>query len=562
VISQGFYHQSWQDHTTVVLRKPGKSSYSAPNAYRPITLYSTLGKVLTAIMAEALTYVTEQFQLLPANHFGGRPQRSTSEALHYLTSSIKNVWQQKRVLSVLLLDISGTFPDAVTLQLLKNLRARQVPTAIVDFVSLMLKSRCTRLSFDNYTSEWIGLDNGIGQGDPMSMILYLFYSAGLLEVVKKNARGGETEDSEAWVDNTALFVATKSEKEGARRLVDIMEREGGAFDWSAQHNSKFDVPKFAYMCFTRRPKGTNRLVIKLRGKDIAPVAFHKHLGVVLDQALRWHQQADAAIAKATKWILLFQQLANTWRGMRLEQMRQLYMAVAVPKALYAADVWITPPSKADIRANRLCAEARNNAEVGHTLNHRSIQEHRHGCTQRPLIHPTYGTPSQQDMPPSDSMSCSYPRKSPAFQECTTGGKTTCGHTQLPAPQTIQQIPRCQSMQSGNPTKHGASPMGTHPVLCVNCRKQGTSSRGRYGREEGRHVDGVLRWIAGERGSGSGGGDIQGEIKDCTCKILGKESKHMVFEVEAVGVTMGAHMVLKHGKCRVVQHYTLLTPDGE
>jgi hypothetical protein len=68
-----------------------------------------------------------------------------------------------------------------------------------------------------------------------------------LEVVKKNARGGETEDLEAWVDNTALFVVTKEEKEGARRLTDIMERDGGTFEWSARHNSKFDVPKFAYM---------------------------------------------------------------------------------------------------------------------------------------------------------------------------------------------------------------------------------------------------------------------------------------------------------------------------
>jgi hypothetical protein len=86
-------------------------------------------------------------------------------------------------------------------------------------------------------------------------------------------------------------------------------------------------------------------MINPRGKEIAPVKSHKHLGIVLDQALQWHKQANTAIAKATKWILLFCRLANTWRGMRPEQMRWLYMAVAVPKALYAADVWITPPSR-------------------------------------------------------------------------------------------------------------------------------------------------------------------------------------------------------------------------
>ncbi|KAA1478292.1 hypothetical protein DENSPDRAFT_748331, partial [Dentipellis sp. KUC8613] len=40
------YPSEWKDSTTVVLRKPGKSDYSLPGAYRPIALIRTISKIL------------------------------------------------------------------------------------------------------------------------------------------------------------------------------------------------------------------------------------------------------------------------------------------------------------------------------------------------------------------------------------------------------------------------------------------------------------------------------------------------------------------------------------
>jgi hypothetical protein len=48
----------------------------------------------------------------------------------------------------------------------------------------MLTGCKTRLKFDDYTSEWFDINNGIGQGDPLSMIVYLFYNADLLNIAK------------------------------------------------------------------------------------------------------------------------------------------------------------------------------------------------------------------------------------------------------------------------------------------------------------------------------------------------------------------------------------------
>jgi hypothetical protein len=106
-------YKLWKSFTMVVLHKPGKPRYNMPKACRPITLLNTMWKVLTAMVAELLTHVTEKYQLLLANHFGGRLGCSTTNAMHLLMHSIKTTWRAGKVTVVLFLDIEGVFPNAV-----------------------------------------------------------------------------------------------------------------------------------------------------------------------------------------------------------------------------------------------------------------------------------------------------------------------------------------------------------------------------------------------------------------------------------------------------------------
>jgi hypothetical protein len=94
MLELNIYYDPWREFTTIVLRKPGKPSYETPKAYRPIALICTLAKVLTSIVADNLSQLVEQHRLLPKNHFGGRPGRSTADAVHY---KICTAWRSNRV---------------------------------------------------------------------------------------------------------------------------------------------------------------------------------------------------------------------------------------------------------------------------------------------------------------------------------------------------------------------------------------------------------------------------------------------------------------------------------
>jgi hypothetical protein len=207
-----------------------------PKTFRPIALLNTMWKVLMAIVADHMSFLTEKHQLLPPHHFSGRPGCTTTNAMHLLTLRIKAAWHKGKVAAVLFLNVEGTFPNAVPEWLVHNLRKRGIPKKYADFVLNMSSNRKTKLKFDGYTLDNISIQNGIGQGDPLSMALYQFYNADLLDIPSNN-----NEESMAYVDDTLMLAVADSFAEAYAILADMMGREGGVADWSTSHNSRLDV---------------------------------------------------------------------------------------------------------------------------------------------------------------------------------------------------------------------------------------------------------------------------------------------------------------------------------
>jgi len=336
-------YKPWKTFTTVVLRKPGKPRYDVPKAYRPIALLNTMWKVLTAIIADQLTFVTEKHRLLPDNHFGGRPGRTTTDAMHLIAETIKSLWRAGKVTAVLFLDI-GAFPNAVPSRLEHNLLKRGVPRKIVTFVHNMLQDRVTTLKFDRYMSDPIQVDNGIGQGDPLSMILYQFYNADLLDIPKR-----KEESATAFVDDATMIATADTFPKAHEMLVNMMTRPGGIVEWSTIHNSPLEYSKLALVDFAHSCSPKERVPLQLLQKEITPSASAKYLGVIFDQNLNWKAQQAYAVGKGTAWTSQIKRLTRTTWGLTPGGARKLYISVAIPRILYAIDVWCPLPCSTAVR---------------------------------------------------------------------------------------------------------------------------------------------------------------------------------------------------------------------
>ena len=213
-IQTGYLPQQWKIARIVPLRKPNKPDYSQPKAYRPISLLSTLGKLLEAVLAERLSYLDETYKLLPKAHFGARKQRSTIDALLYLTEQIHQAWKHKKTLSLVSFDVKGAYNGVNPLVLAQRLRQRRVPEIMVQWVLNFCLNRKASIMVNGKESEVQEITHaGLPQGSPLSPLLFLFYNANLVAKRVSNSSG-----LFAFVDNFNTWVVRATEEDNLRQI--------------------------------------------------------------------------------------------------------------------------------------------------------------------------------------------------------------------------------------------------------------------------------------------------------------------------------------------------------
>ena len=79
-LDTGTLPRQWKIAKIILLKKPNKDDYSLAKARRLISLLSTLGALLEAVVAERTSFAVKTYGLLPANHFSARKQRSAEQA--------------------------------------------------------------------------------------------------------------------------------------------------------------------------------------------------------------------------------------------------------------------------------------------------------------------------------------------------------------------------------------------------------------------------------------------------------------------------------------------------
>ena len=133
-----YFPAAFKQTITAVLRKPCKPDYTSAKAYRPIALENTLGKVLESVMAELISYLTETHNLLPSQHYGGRPGRTAEDAMTVLSENIYSAWKRGEIFTAIFLDIAGAFNNVHHERLIYNLRQRGIPEKIATWIQSFL----------------------------------------------------------------------------------------------------------------------------------------------------------------------------------------------------------------------------------------------------------------------------------------------------------------------------------------------------------------------------------------------------------------------------------------
>ena len=328
----GYHPKQWRNAKIVVLRKPGKPDYSVPGAYRPISLLNTLGKLLEAVVARRLSYLTEKHGLLPDTQFGGRPGRTTEQALLVLLNAIDRAWYKNKVATLVSFDLKGAFNGVNQTSLDACLRARRIPAVARKWIASFMSDRYASIGFDDFRTELAPLANaGLAQGSPLSPILFTFFNSDLVDQ-PVTFHGGAS----AFIDDYFRWRVGRSAEENLAKIQseDIPRIE----TWARRTGSCFAAEKTELIHLTRKRGEHLQGHIIVNGTTVKPSPMAKLLGVIFDQELRWKEHVQQAIKRATKVTIAL----NGLRHLRPEQMRQLYQACVTPVVDYASTVWHDP----------------------------------------------------------------------------------------------------------------------------------------------------------------------------------------------------------------------------
>ena len=328
-IQNGELPNSWKRAKIIPLRKPDKPDYTLAKAYRPISLLSTLSKVLESIVAERISFLAEKHDLLPQNHFGARKRRSAPQALAVLQERIYEAWRKGRVLSLVSFDVKGAYNGVNRDILLARLRQRNVPETLVNWVKDFCSDRQACIVVNNQTSTSIDLPQaGLPQGSPLSPILFLFFNADLVQNNITDRLG-----SIAFVDDFSAWVTGHSASENTNELqLTVIPRTE---QWERTSGATFEATKTTIIHFTRNRNKDCNEPLRIKGTTVVPGKTVKLLGVVLDQQLRYKHHAGRIAKRGLHAALALKRL----RGLRPDTARQLFLSTIAPIIDYASPIW-------------------------------------------------------------------------------------------------------------------------------------------------------------------------------------------------------------------------------
>ncbi|CAK1541875.1 unnamed protein product [Leptosia nina] len=279
----GHFPTIWKEATVVILRKPGRTEYTIPKAYRPIGLLPVMGKIAEKLLVARASYHIVPY--LSARQYGFMPQRGTEDALYDLLSNIKARISEKKIAVLVSLDIEGAFDSAWWPAIKCRLAEAGCPTNL----RLEKKGVC----------------------------------------------------AQAFADDVVLLFDghTASEIEGQANAA-LSYVQG----WGVVNKLKFAPHKTKALVVTKKLKhDTPRL--SMGGEGIEVVREVRLLGLVIDESLTFNTHVKTTCAKAYRIFRQLARAAKISWGLDTSIIRTIYTAVIEPVLMYAAGAWGQAVSK-------------------------------------------------------------------------------------------------------------------------------------------------------------------------------------------------------------------------
>lgn len=337
-----YFPLPWKHAKMIPIRKPGKPPQN-PSSYRPISLLSSLSKILERVILRRLNAHLTSNNVIPDQQHGFRANHSTTTQLQRITSHIKTSLRQKLSIGLVSLDMEKCFDRVWHNGLIYKLIMTNTPHYIIKIIHSFLQNRTFQVSVNNHLSNTHSISFGVPQGSVLSPTLYNIFIHDIPQI--QNCQLA------LYADDTALFCTSRFAKHIINNLEKGVKKINSYYTrWKMSTNNN----KTQVIFFTkRRTKQLPHRNFKIGDVEIEWQNTLKYLGIIFDKKLTFKDHIQTAIAKTNAATKILYSLIN--RRSRLNQNSKLllYKVALRPIITYACPIFSTA-SKTHLQKLQIC----------------------------------------------------------------------------------------------------------------------------------------------------------------------------------------------------------------
>lgn len=326
---RGDFPDAWREAIVVPLLKPGKSG-TDPLHYRPISLTSSVCKLMERMVNARLSWFLEVNNILTESQCGFRRHRSTVDHLITLDTVIRTAFKQRRHVGAVFFDVEGAYDTTWRHGILLKVFSHGIRGAMGTFLQNFLHDRYFRVRIGNHLSDRFLQENGVPQGGVLSVALFAIMINDVVDVLPHSI------GRSLFVDDFAIWCTSLSRSALERQLqlaVTRLER------WASLNGLKFSTTKTKAMHFCRRRGDCSGVPLRLNRVTIPLEKSVRFLGLTMDSRLTYKEHLNALKKKCIAALNVLKCVSRTSYGSDRDTLLLLYRSLIRSKLDYASVVY-------------------------------------------------------------------------------------------------------------------------------------------------------------------------------------------------------------------------------
>ena len=300
--------------------------------YRPISLLSTISKILEKIVYSRVYEFLDRTGQLYENQYGFRAKHSCEHAIGQALGSIIKGLENNFYSACVLLDLSKAFDTIEHDILLKKLEIYGIRGIPLNWFRSYLSDRTLRVkcSTVSNSSKTTGREYPVEYGTPQGSCL-----GPLIFLIFVNDLHLHLQDSEGiqFADDTTLIFVHRNLK---YLQFCIQEELRTLQDWFNSNKLTLNVGKSSYLLFHNKKTEPQSVRIELNGIEIPKVHHAKLLGTWIDDQLNWKAHVNKLLSKLKCGIGMLRRSINFLSN---KAKRMLYFGQIHSNLTYCLSIW-------------------------------------------------------------------------------------------------------------------------------------------------------------------------------------------------------------------------------